>query len=597
MKKLFFSSFHQLLSDFQTHTFFVIAGILILISKSLNLAYQDAWILEFVWPILLLIFLLYIVIAFTETNLLRFTVISSVLVFLMYYVPGVKYLFIYGSTVDVSVHLSFTQHIVSTGDITVVEPYSYAPGFHAINAVLAQLSSLPPDTWLRLTPALFAVIFPLGIYILTKEHQTPAELSKLLIALSVFCLPSLYLLNGTSFAIFLLFTFLCFLVFREQANGSTKLIYSVLLIFSVVTLIFWHPSTCIITFGMFMGLGLLMRSIKLFEGEAEFFGNAYKIGILGVVVTLFYWMYKADYIWEKMIKNLYLLFNADSLDSALIPSTFFKLDLLDRIITLLLMHSRDFLFIGLGLIGTAMLILQSRLHNKKPESLCFRIYPFFIGFFILLAFIFFIQFSSQGYRRFLFYVVTFAIFPAGYFIWNLFLWLQKTLPAPLSQGLKVVITTFALLIVLFQIYPYQPLIATSPDGNYSNPQVWLHQVNTINQYYALNYIAYRKPEILESFWIDYVGQKQAKIFFNYEIFSQVANVKYAIDTPGYILLHYPGKGGAYVEQLFNRTYEKIDSWRYYANMNTIYDNGLSFVLYYPFKLNSLSILNENVSAE
>src|SRR5690606_2386483 len=151
--------------------------------------YQDNWVLEFVWPILLALLILYVAIAFTEDNLLRFTVISSVAVFLMYYIPAVKYFFVYGSTVDVSVHLSFTQLIVSTGDITVIEPYTYAPGFHAINAVLTQLSGLPADVWLRITPALFGIIFPLGVFILTKEYQTPEALSKLLISLSVFCLP------------------------------------------------------------------------------------------------------------------------------------------------------------------------------------------------------------------------------------------------------------------------------------------------------------------------------------------------------------------------------------------------------------------------
>lgn len=55
----------------------------------------------------------------------------------------------------------------------------------------------------------------------------------------------------------------------------------------------------------------------------------------------------------------------------------------------------------------------------------------------------------------------------------------------------------------------------------------------------------------------------------------------ARDAPAFLVLHWPGAAGPYMEQAEFRSVEVLRAWRDRPGVSTVYDNGGSFVLYYP----------------
>ena len=140
------------------------------------------------------------------------------------------------------------------------------------------------------------------------------------------------------------------------------------------------------------------------------------------------------------------------------------------------------------------------------------------------------------------------------------------------------------MVSLIQIIPYQPMVPKVKIDRTEvevNPTIlWFHQVNSEYQFqmidFSINNILSEK-QILADYWT----QKQVYQYFDRETYLQVFLYKNQRPEPAYILLHYPGLAGGFLEQAEFRSINEINYWRFLDGVSTVYDNGESFILFHP----------------
>jgi hypothetical protein len=110
--------------------------------------------------------------------------------------------------------------------------------------------------------------------------------------------------------------------------------------------------------------------------------------------------------------------------------------------------------------------------------------------------------------------------------------------------------------------------------------VWLHLVNSEYQRQLLRYAAEKLPAEAELV-VDYAGHRQARLFSGTTLQDRLRRTEQARPVPAFLLLHWPGVAGPYMEQAEFRSTAALQAWRDRRGVSTIYDNGGAFILYYP----------------
>ncbi|HUM67380.1 MAG TPA: hypothetical protein PLK31_00865 [Chloroflexota bacterium] len=545
-----------------------------------NRVYQDSWILEGLFIPLLLTVLSFFWVVLGSSNIQIVTVVTMILTFLFFVLPSLKYVTPYGSAIDVSAHISLVRYIAETGQVDPSNVYQHTAGFHVLPAILGRLSGLDPERYVKVIPPFLGSLVPAIYYLVLRRIEAPSGLKKIIIVLSGLSLPLLYSLNGTTFTtpLFLFFLFLLLLRhFESPWTERNAFALTILILLVGTTIIFWHPSSSlVIIFVMLVG-GLWVRA----SGSSNDNGEAlWRIGLLIFVGTFSYWIFKADLVWEHFVSNLYLSLQPE-LTPDLVPKRLFELSLVEQIQIGLYSHARDVLFIALGAVGF-LFQMRSRGQSGDFNRLGRGLAIFWLSSLLMVAAVFFIGFGSQGYRRFLNYIVILSPWLAGSGIWHSI----KILSLQIPSAKKVITVMGILLITVFvsgmQLFPYQPgipAISTNEDGRMDTPALWMHQVNTSYQYQMLDYALHQLPGNVK-LTADYVGQRQSGIFFDKQAQSRIQR----LETPlagSVALLHWPGMAGPYFEQAGSRSTEAIAGWRSHFGVMTIYDNGGSFILFDP----------------
>lgn len=552
-------------------------------SIRLNRIFQDAWILDDIWFPSLILFITFVLIIYFEGNLSPLTIFSSAFAFLLTALPALKYHFIYGSAVDQAAHYDLIRSIVQTGQVYSGSSYAATPGFQSL---VASLSSLPEGSlvlWSKLLPAFLGALIPLGFYMLCHRSSVPESLARVIIVLSAFSLPLLYRLNGTSFTVPLVvcLVILFFLRLLSHPDSGHRLSYTLLILILLLAIIFWHPASTLVLSFIFIVAGLLFAHWP--AKEDPFLRQASSLASLGlicIIAAFTYWMYSADFVWLKFVDNIRLALQAD-LTPDPIPNRIYQIPFVDRFIVFSFFHARDAVFIALSVVGILPLFTsQSQEILDKFLRTYAVLWLVFMG---LLAVILISDFGAQGYRRFLHYLVAISTPLAGYGLWRISLLLSKFFPGrsnliPAASGLVVVLA-----IAFFQQYPYQPGMPNFKNEDTAGsdtPLLYMHQVNTLHQYLMLDYGLNRlstKAQLVT----DYIGSRQALLFFGHQARDRSRRTTTQRPEPAFLLLHHPGKAGAYAEQAEYRSSHVIKSWIDISNMSKVYENGGSFVLYHP----------------
>ena len=547
--------------------------------------------MDSVWLPLASVLVSYIIYIGLEDNLSRITLSTAVVAFLLQIIPGVKYHYIYGSATDQAAHFDLIRHIYLTGQVESSSTYASTPGFQAIIAQLSRFSAGSLKGWTNLFPAFLTALVPLGFYMFCRRASLPPILSKLIIVLSAFTLPLLYLLNGTTFTVPLVIylVLMFFLRLIPKPNPAMRLLFAFLSILLGTTIILWHPPTTLVIGFTFVTLGIIFSVLP--SNIRIFFLNGVtaSLGLFCLILGIAYWMYSADFVWLKFVRNISLLFQIE-LTPGLVPMRVYEIPLQDQIIVFSFFHARDAVFIGLSMFG----IYLSFLHRtQKPMLRILRTYSVLWAlFFVIVVAIFVRDFGAQGYRRFLSYLVALSPPLAAYGFWRVLALIRKIVP--LFQPTTTVYTFIAMIIFVsvMQLYPYQPLVpklGVSKSREDFSPVLWFHQVNSIYQKEMLDFALNRLVTDTQLI-TDYIANRQALLFFDRPTRDRVRRTVDQRPEPAFLLLHWPGFAGAYTEKAEYRSKFAIDSWVTKSRVSKVYDNGGSFILYNagnahsPFKL-------------
>ena len=552
----------------------------LMVSIDLDRTYQDSWIMDSVWLPLAIVLISYLVYISLEDNLSRITLSTAVVAFLLQVIPGIKYHYIYGSATDQAAHFDLIRHIYLTGQVESSSTYASTPGFQAIIAQLSRFSVGSLTGWTNLFPAFLTALVPLSFYMFCRRASMPPVLSKLIIVLSAFTLPLLYLLNGTTFTVPLVIylVVLFFLRLVSKPDAALRFQFVLLSILMGSTIILWHPPTTLVIGFTFVTFGILFSALP--SNIRIFFLNGVtaSIGLFCLIMGIAYWMYSADFVWLQLVRNISLFFQSE-LTPGLVPTRVYEISLHDQIVVFSFFHARDAVFIGLSLCG----IYLSFFHRThKPMLRILRTYSVLWAiFFAIVVAVLVRDFGAQGYRRFLSYLVALSPPLAAYGLLRVHVLIRKIVP--LFQPTTSVYISIALIIFAsaMQLYPYQPLVPTlgaSKSREDFSPVLWFHQVNSIYQKemldFALNRIVTDTQLIT-----DYVTNRQALLFFDRSTRARVLRTVNQRPEPAFLLLHWPGFAGAYTEKAEYRSKFVIDSWVTKSRVSKVYDNGGSFILY------------------
>jgi hypothetical protein len=548
------------------------------VAATLERSVQDAWILESLEAPLALAVASYLVAVAASLDLRRFTAISAVMAFLLIAAPALKYDRLYGSTTDVAAHRSLVASIASNGQVERASVYQHTPGFHLVAALLAAMSGTGAEIWLKLVPAFLGTLYPLAYYPLCRRAQLSPRMSRSVIFLSVLSIPLLYQLNGTTFTAPLALSLVAMLVTRDLVTQRhAKRACTLGLMFLLPALVLWHPATSLLLPFIILLSAAIKRLSPRHMAQSTNSSRLVSFAILSLVATLAYWMYDANLVWSHFARNLELALQAQP-TPALVPSTLNRLPISDRILIAAVYHARDAMMVLLAGLGTLLLLRPSRrttaanpLLQTQSAIWLAAITPF------LLVLV--LGFGNQGYRRFLVYVVAFSPLPAGCALAHISASIRPNRSSPPSAARDLVLYAIVCLAAFGQIYPYQPAVPAAEESP-GEPIVWLHQVNTHYQAAMLTYAAEHLPPDRQLV-SDYIGSRQRKLFGGT---GQSLNLRLASNQKpeaAYLLLHWPGEAGAYAESLPLRTRDAIQAWRRRPGMNTVYDNGGSFILFYP----------------
>ncbi len=582
MRLYFYQYQAVILKNYVLIAFFILSAWSLIATARLNRFYQDSWILEDIEIYILGLILLYIFSTSRQTDLKKVSILTCWLSFLLFALPALKYTYPYLSTSDVSVHISLSKSLHSSGRLITNEGYGSTPGFHMLLAVLSILTGIEVENTAKILPGLLGSFVPLAFYMLCKRSCLSTGVSKWIILLSGLCLPLLYTLNGTSFTIPVFIFLTVFVILSVSEENDTRIRYILLALLFMTQIIFWHPSTCLVMSVFFLSAGIMGYILR--NPRIQSFLTW---GVLSLVCTLSYWMHTANYVWEKFLLNLQRFLTEDPTPN-LIPVRFFQISLADKAIITWMYHARDALFLITAIFGFVMFYRVRRIYRKNLSIESYAV--FFLASIALLGGIFIFDFGAQGYKRFLLYCVALAPVLAGYFIWRGIALIKMFIP--IKEWILFSLVIFLIFsISFFQIYPYQNLVPvfTSSLDDHASPITWIHQVNSAYQYQMFEYLNKNmgNGKYLLS---DYVGVRQEGLFFGSDQTDRRVNTWFVIKPqPALIALHRPGRGGAYSEQVEYRSTGQIDRWRSYPDMSTIYDNGESFILFFPVNAQVISL--------
>ena len=560
--------------------------------------YQDGWLLEGLWLPVAFALAAYVVAAVHMRRPHHVALLATALAVLLNAVPALKYAYPYAPTSDTADHVLLIRSLAATGQADPGAAYQHTPGLHLLVAALCNWSGTLLWLWTRLFPPLLGALLPLGFHLLCARLPLPAGLARAVLALSPFALPLLYALNGTSFTAPLLVALLALLLVREsgdtrQQRCTWQMGHTVLVLVLGGAIVFWHPISSLLYPMVLLAAGTIGRVRPACRRACAASGALVSVGASMAAAVLVFWFCRADYVWARLIKNVRLLLEPRS-TPALVPSRLGEMDLVGQVHMALLFHGRDGVMLALAGCGVLLLawplVRQGAVERTGAHmygSARRALHTYGLVWLLLLAVVcgvFAYQFGAQGYQRFLIYLVTLSPLPAGYALWRVTAALHRPSARGRPRSDRTLIAAALIAVAVFscaQFYPYQPSVPAIEDrAGDATPVVWLHLVNSEYQRQLLRYAAEKLPAEAELV-VDYAGHRQARLFSGTTLQDRLRRTEQARPVPAFLLLHWPGVAGPYMEQAEFRSTAALRAWRDRRGVSTVYDNGGAFILYYP----------------
>lgn len=551
--------------------------------------FQDGWILEgIVLPSIGFAAIFLLVLSLEDDNRIV-ALLCAGAVSIAALVPGLKYHQPYGTSIDAVTHYAMTQSLVTTGQVLPDDIYASIAGMHAWLASLALMAGLSAEQIIRIGLPLLAGLMPLLVYWLCVRVDMPAYLVKYTVAASCLAVFPSYLPNGTLFTLVPLFLLFAALVVREFYSVSLKAkrIYSLIAVIAVLQITVWHSTTPMaapVVLALTSATPVVVWIVDRNAGRPRLAAGPLWFALLTAGLFIFYHLAEADQILEVTVTSLMRVFTSPEMAPNVVPARLFEITLSDAVRVALVIHGRDFLLMGLAVLGSTIIWRHRREWN---------------GLLHLYAFLFLVcaaygvlmvgSISGAGYRRFIWAPLAATPFFVGPALW----WLMNELPRRAARwhvplpSLRLSLVTVLLVVWAVQFYPLQLLVpkASALAAETSDEYVvWLHEVNSAFQVRMLAWTEANTDSKLRLAF-DLWGKRQYQRYFGKEALTYRGGYvplrrpeTFDPDRVRLFLLHWPGPAGGLGEQVEYRSAVNIATLRKTEGWGLIYDNGESFIL-------------------
>jgi hypothetical protein len=568
-------------------------GILLGSASSLHRSYQDSWVLENLLPQILLVILFFSIYVVNENRLLYIVISVCLFIFSVRALPGFKYINPYGSAIDQSVHWANIQEMSNFGIPEHGNVYSDEPGIYILLIALNLLGNVTTSSLLRFGPAFFLSLSPFFIYIIGKSISKSNDQLRFIVISCVFIIdPYFLVLQGSTFGTFL-FTILVALISNrnKKYQSSCNTSWTILLIIGLYSLTITHAITSFITGVVLLVIwGFHTFYNKVFNiSQNERHKGVYltaNLGILSLVITLSWWIYKANLIINIVVeKSAQLLVNFLNPIRPPIPPNFFSLNSGEQMVILSLYHLDFILVILLSVIGFLILLGSSSNRASKLRKLFIPL-TMQIIFISILFFQLVFKIGQIEYSRFISYILIFSPIFIGETLSVFEAFLKHHHLTNKIRKFILSASFMSLIIVAFiQAFPYQPIVPKRAiiNDSESQPIVYLHTVLSNNQISMLQFVKNHLPPDVK-IGADIVTFNSAIGFWGIEQ-TQIIHLQRALPTEpiqngkwNIFLYHRPGAAGPLFEQLEYRNLAVNPFLSLPTNWSVPYDNGGSFVI-------------------
>jgi len=332
--------------------------------------------------------------------------------------PFLRNYILYGRA-DVISHLSYINDLIATKEIVFSNFYPFS---HLFVTNFHYFTNVNVNTIILIIPAIFFVIYILGLYLFTREITSNKSEALLVLVLGCVLIFSYYttmfLPTQLSFS---LIPLILFLLFRSKKINRNNVGYSILFLVFLMIMPFFHPLTSINLIILFVVVGCALLITWMIGGRSIFETKNLLNPLLLLAISFFTWISSKTIFNRNVIRMYDWLVNeigTPTIDSYTSVLSFSSINIVEIIQKMFLSHGVELVYVCSALIGLGYFV------NKafKERKLDYNIVLFILGFiaftFLSAVFLFGAYGISNPLREFV-YVLFFATMISGIFFYRI----------------------------------------------------------------------------------------------------------------------------------------------------------------------------------
>lgn len=560
---------------------FGISILVILTSTFLNrIDYQDSWILNGIELQYVFFIASYFILFLYTNDVNKLLILSIISRFVLLLIPNIKYEFFLGRSMDQHIQYLLSRDILQDGIIGLIKNYVNLPTgryyiesplFHTSITSVSIATGLDLITVYKYFPIIINILYPLYFYsIIDKLNFKNVNYIKYSIFLTSLPLNKglTYIVTGAMFVfLYLLGLFNQYLSLIKNPDRVNYIVFILLVIGSTMS----HPIETLNFLGIMMVVSIVLNYFNNFSKD-------YLIRqiFIGLVINLSWVSLR-----EMQFSYFTNLFRSVDITEAPITPTFFILlrtSVIDTIKVLVSRFGSDMFFSVLIAVSFYYLFRKIRENNISEDYRFISIFFLVVAALTFTGFILGIAFSYFA-RTFRFYYFIIVIF-SGY----LFNHIKD------KNGKLVMPLIFVVVLILSSMEFYSAPILT-PSASIIFPvaeDTPIVNSGEVNSIYQREMISYTYNHFEGRIACDAVTRNQVMgltdpQYFSYATWFYPPNVEIypGVEVKEYdvFMIHLPGISGSFEETALVRDRATILDQIYREDLDLVYSNSQSFVLY------------------
>lgn len=574
------------LRNWREWSFLVACWLLIVTALWQRRSYQDSWVLDGVLIPTVLVVISFAILMVKEMASSRKAIWAAVFITVLRWIPGLKYAYAYGSSIDQAVHIASIDHLIGTGFPPPGTAYTAVPGLHTVLSGMALLSESSPEQAAKYGFPLLLGLFPLIVYWFCRQFRMNDKLRGQIVLAAAFVFDPYYLLlQGTPFGSLLFFLLVAWFLLREFGTAKARLPYSIGLAAMIISLLFGHAisslTVAIVIMSTFVLLPIILTLFRAPASPGTLFGGGQFLALLLLMLAA-WWLFPAHELFTAAIEQLDAAVHGSASAKLPVPSRLFELPVADMFRTLYLSHGSTIALLTMSTAGVMTIWKRKAQISSEFRTSLIIMVAIEAALALTVAGQMLAGFGELEYFRLIGYAVVFSPFFAGFALWQL--------REESRTGWILVVTAF-LLLSLPQIFPFQPAVpkagkaAAALDGG--EPVLYLHTVVSSFEANMLRFAYLHAPKegridsdrLSRDTSLRLLGWNS----FSTAVFDGYDGAKEALDGGNWeiLLLHQPGASGPFSERAEYRSSAEISRIVSEPEYSLVYSNGMSFILSRP----------------